>query len=121
MSVTELQVWKGLKAVNQQFLGNNRASNYKQLITDMLDAFQKLGCRMSIKMHFLSHLDYFPGNCGKFSEEQGKRFHQEITVMEERYQGKWNVSMIADYCWCLKREDSTKYVRKSGRRAFSME
>ena len=42
-SVTELQVWKGLKAVIQQFLGNNRASNYKQLVTDMLDVFQNLG------------------------------------------------------------------------------
>ena len=54
---------------------------------------------MSVKMHFLhSHLDYFPDNCGKFSEEQGERFHQEITLMEERYQGQLNVSMIADYC-----------------------
>ena len=76
---------------------------------------------MSVKMHFLpSHLDYFPDNCGTFSEEQGERFHREIMVMEERYQGKWNVIMIADYCWCLKSEDSTKYVRKSGRRAFSI-
>ena len=99
LSVKELQAWNGLKAVIQQFLGNNRATNYKQLVTDILDAFQKLGCRMSVKRHFLhSHLNYFPDNCGKFSEEQGKRFHQEITVMMERYQGQWNVSMIADYC-----------------------
>ena len=41
---------------------------------------------MSIKVHFLqSHLDRFPENLGDFSEEQGKRFHQDIKVMEERY------------------------------------
>lgn len=42
---------------------------------------------MSVKMLFLSsHLDYFPENCGDFSEEQGERFHQEIR--EESYHGR---------------------------------
>ena len=42
---------------------------------------------MSVKMHFLrSHLDYFPHNWGDFSEEQGERFHQDISDMEKRYQ-----------------------------------
>ena len=119
LSQLELQAWQGLKTVIQQFLGNNRSSNYKELVANMLYAFQNLGCRMSVKMHFLhSHLNYFPENCGKFSEEQGERFHQEIAVMEERYQGQWNVSMIADYCWCLKQEDPAQHARKSRRRAF---
>jgi hypothetical protein len=29
------------------------------------------------------------------SEEQGERFHQDIKEMEWRYQGRWNVNMIA--------------------------
>ena len=87
----------------------------------MLDAFQKSECKVSVKMHFLHlHLNYFLDNCGMFSEEQGKRFYQEITVMEERYKGQWNVNMIADYCWYLKRENSSECARKSGRHAFSM-
>ena len=54
----ELQAWKNLKAVIQQFPRSNRASNHEQLVTDMLDAFQKLGCKMSVKMHILhSHLN----------------------------------------------------------------
>ena len=94
-----MQMWNNLKAVMQQFLKVKRASNYKQLVTDMLIAFQKLGCRMGVKMHFLpSHLDYFPDNCGKFREKQGKCFHQEISAMDERYQGQWNISMITDHC-----------------------
>ena len=44
---------------------------------------------MSIKVHFLdNHLERFPENLGDFSEEQGERFHQDIKVMEERYQGR---------------------------------
>ena len=75
---------------------------------------------MSIKMHFLSsHLDYFPDNCGDLSEEQGERFHQDIRVMEERYQGRWDVNMLADYCWCLKRDvRASEHKRKSLKKPF---
>ena len=53
----------------------------------MLSKFQSLGAKMSIKIHYLfSHLDRFPENLGELSEEQGERFHQDIKVMEERYQ-----------------------------------
>jgi len=43
---------------------------------------------MSIKVHSLfSRLDYSPNNLGKFNEEMGERFHQNIKIMETRYQG----------------------------------
>ncbi|CAI9593149.1 unnamed protein product, partial [Staurois parvus] len=71
----------------------------------MLKAFQALGCLMSLKVDFLqSHLDYFPENVGAASEEQGERFHQDIKEMERRYQGKWSITMMADYCWRLQRD-----------------
>ena len=75
---------------------------------------------MSIKMHFLqSHLDYFPKNCGDYSEEQGERFHQDIKTMESRYQGRWDINMLADYCWCLKRDESeSPHERKSVKTSF---
>lgn len=60
---------------------------------------------MSLKIHFLnSHLDFFPDNCGKVSDEYGERFHQDIAAMEKRYQGKWDVSMLADYYLTLARD-----------------
>ena len=73
---------------------------------------------MSVEVHFLlSHLDYFPENLGALSEEQGERFYQDIKVMEKRYQGKWNVSIIAEYCWGLIRECSdSHHFRQSKRR-----
>ncbi|GBN66764.1 hypothetical protein AVEN_52333-1 [Araneus ventricosus] len=39
-----------------------------------------------------------------YSEEQGERFRQDIRDVERRYQGKWDVNMLADYCWMLRRE-----------------
>ena len=54
---------------------------------------------MSVKVHFLhSHLEYFHENKKILSEKQGERFHQDIKIMEKRYQGTWDVHTIADYC-----------------------
>ena len=89
-------------------------------VDELLKSFQELGARMSIKLHLLrSHLDCFPQNCEDSSEEQGERFHQDIRVMEERCQGRWDVNALADYCWCLKRDMAATYQsRKSLKRLF---
>jgi hypothetical protein len=70
---------------------------------------------MSLKMHFLdSHLDFVPENLGAVSDEHGEPFHQEISVMEKRYQGQCSARMLADYCWMLKRDiPDAKCRRKS--------
>lgn len=116
----ELAAWLSLKEVIVNFLGNHRSSKYQTMVDELMENYRKLGARMSVKMHFLrSHLDYFPENCGYFSEEQGERFHQDLRVMEERYQGRWDVKFLADYCWCLKRDvQSTQHKRKSMKRSF---
>ena len=86
----------------------------------MLRNFQALSSRMSIKLRYLfSHLDYFPKNLGDVSEEQGERFHQDIKIMEERYQGKWDAHIMSDYCWTLIRDCTEQsYRRKSYKRTF---
>ena len=57
---------------------------------------------MSLKMHFLHlHLDFFPPSLGAISDEPGERFHQDITVMESRYQGRSDPNMMRDFCWFL--------------------
>ena len=70
---------------------------------------------MSLKIHFLdSHLDFFTENLGEISDEHGERFHQVIMDKEKRYQGKWTSSMLAEYCWTLKRDvPEAKNRRKS--------
>ena len=86
----------------------------------MITNFRNLGCNMSIKLHYLdSHLDRFPENLGDFSEEQGKRFHKDIKIIEERYQGRWNANLMADYCCNLQRDnESTLQSRKSKKNIF---
>lgn len=66
----------------------------------MLKDYNKMGCRMSQKMHMLhSHLEHFKENMGKFSEEQGERFHQDMKEFEKNYQGHCDENMMADYVW----------------------
>ena len=38
------------------------------------------------------------------NDEHGERFHQDISSMEKRYQGKWNYAMLSDYYWTLARD-----------------
>ncbi|GBN57743.1 hypothetical protein AVEN_272218-1 [Araneus ventricosus] len=83
----------------------------------MLAAYEAQGCKMSIKGHFLhSHTDCFPGNLGAYSEEQIERFHQDFCDIDRWYQGRWEVNMLADYSWKLRRETEDgkrKRVRRS--------
>ena len=82
MTSVEKEAWISFKKVVQGFLGNSKASNYKELEENMLEKYHNLGCNMSIKMHYLhSHLDWFPENCGDVSDEQGERFHQDMKGM----------------------------------------
>ena len=104
MNVLERNAWTSFVSVVENFLGNRKADNYELLVADMLSAFRNLGCKMSVKLHYLySHLDKFPDSLGAVSDEQGERFHQDLKVMEERYQGRWDKHMMADYCWSIHR------------------
>jgi hypothetical protein len=80
------------------FLGNYKAENYNEIVSDLLTAYKAMGYNMSLNVHFLdSHLDFLPENLGAVSDEHGERFHPDIYNMEKRYQGKWSLSMLADY------------------------
>jgi hypothetical protein len=104
MSNVERETWIALKDATSKYLGYYREQNYKNIVNHMLEKFKELGCNASLKVNFVDfHLDYFPANLGAVSEEQGERFHQDTKVMERRYQGRWNVSMIY-YCWMLQQE-----------------
>ena len=114
MNILELSAWKLFKQVVQSFLGNKKSENYDDVVQKMLIAYQKLGCRMSLKIHFLHlHLEFFPDNLGDLSNEYGKRFHQDISKIEIHYQGKPNDRMMGDYCWYLQRETDASYRRKT--------
>lgn len=119
MASVEKAAWESFVEVMENFLGNHKSDNYVEIVNNMLKNFEMLGCNMSVKVHFLhSHINYFPENLGQMSEEQGERFHQDMKTMELRYQGRWNESMLADYCWTIKSESSGEHTRKSRKRTF---
>lgn len=58
----------------------------------MLEAFEKLGYKMSIKIHFLqSHDNDMPSNLDAFSEGHSNRFHLDIKILEDRNQARWDI------------------------------
>ena len=96
----ENAAWDSFKFVVKGFLGNRRVQNHEELVNNLSQIYQKLGCNMALKIHFLhSHLDFFPKNCGVVSDENGERFHQDISSMEKRYQGKRNSAMDFGKGW----------------------
>jgi len=117
LSDKEKAARQSFEKVSNGFLGNFKAANFRELVQDLKDSSEQLGCNMSLKMHFLfSHQDFFLLNCGDVSDEHGERFHQDISVMEHRYKGKWSAAMLGDYCWMMKRDaPETKYHRQAKR------
>jgi len=75
---------------------------------------------MYLEIHFLDlHLEFIPENLDTDSDEHGEHFHQEISNMEKLHRGKWCASMLADYCWPLKRDaPPAKFSRKSNEVTF---
>ena len=120
LSRTEKKAWLAFKSVVANFLGNNKSPNYVNIVQKCISAYKLMGCNMSLKIHLLdSHLDFFPENLGSVSDEHGERFHQDILVMESRYQGRWSAAMLADYCWMLQRNmPNCQHKRKSTAKKF---
>ena len=103
LSQIEKSVWKSFKSVVKFFLGNRNAPNYHEIVGELLQSYQDMGCNMSLKIHFLdSLLDFFPENLGAISDKHGERFHQDISALETRYQGQRSARMLSDYCWKMK-------------------
>lgn len=72
----ELAAWKSFKMVTANIIVNGEESD---IVKEILDIFTRLGCSMSLKIHFLhSHLNFLPSHLGAVSDEGGKRFHHEI-------------------------------------------
>ena len=115
ISQIKKSAWKSFKSVVKNFLGNRKTLNYREIVGKLLESYQLMGCNMSLKIHFLdSHPDFFPDNLGAVSDENGERFHQDISVLEKRYQGERSARMPSDYCWTLKRDvPDAKHRRKS--------
>ena len=88
MSDLERNAWQAFRIIVKRFLGNHRRDDYVMVMSNLIESYEKLGCHMSLKLHFLHfHLDFFWDNLGNVSENHGERFHQDIQVMESAIKG----------------------------------
>jgi hypothetical protein len=116
MTEIEENAWNAFKEVVKKFLGDIKDFLYKEIVRNVLHKFKLLGCNISLKLHFLaSHLDYFPPNLGAVSEEQGERFYQDLKDVKRRYQGRWDINMMADYCWSIALDDPSREHTRTSR------
>ena len=114
MSDLERNTWQAFRMIVERLLRKYQKDDYAMLVSNLIKSHEKLGCRMSSKLHFLhSHLDFFRNNLGNVSEKHGERFFPDIQVMEKRYQGMWEEAMMGDYVWNLVRKCNITYKRKT--------
>lgn len=84
------------QALEQRY--NINASRSQKLVEKMLRAYEFMGAKMSLKMHFLhSHIDFFHPIWAMSAMNMGKL--QSRYAMENRYQRKLNPIMMGDYRW----------------------
>jgi hypothetical protein len=101
----ERNAWLSFKRICKDFLGNHKTAKYQDVFQDLLTSHKAMGCNVSLKIQFMeSQMDFFPENLGEVSDEHGEEFYQDIMAMETRYQGKWTLIMLAEYCWTMKRD-----------------
>ena len=55
----EKATWDSFKLVVKGYLGNRRAQNYEELVNNLLQGYQKLGCNMSLKCTFFTYIWIF--------------------------------------------------------------
>ena len=53
LSAVERRAWKSFVSVVEGFLGNHKADNFRNIVEELVDAYEKMGCRMSLKLHVL--------------------------------------------------------------------
>ena len=110
LSEAERTAWMCFVSVVHGFLGKHRAKNFRKLVDGLVEAYRKMGFKMSLKVHVLhAHLDEFKDNMGVYSEEQDERFHQDVRSFEKRYKGLYNESMMGNYIWNLLHESKVTY------------
>ena len=53
LKLKEPRAWEAFKSVCSGFLGNTRVPDYQACIEKLLKSYEDIGCRMSLKIHFL--------------------------------------------------------------------
>jgi hypothetical protein len=54
LNEVELAAWTVFKDVCSNFLGNNKADNYQEIVKRLLQSYEAMGCNMSLKIKLLT-------------------------------------------------------------------
>ena len=109
----EREAWDSFAAIVHGFLGNHKDENYVSQVRNLIENYERMGCRMSLKVHVLdAHLQKFKENLGDFSEEHGECFHQDVLLLERRYKGAYNENMMGDFVRSLVLDCEFQHRRK---------
>ena len=117
MNSAELSAWMAFTNAVKFFLKKIRAPNYKEIFETVLTSIHQLGTNISIKLHFCTAIVLV------FQKIQviwvKSKGNAPISDMEVRYQDRWDATILADYCWSIKRDDArASHSRKSVKRQF---
>jgi len=50
---TERIAWKAFENACRNFLGNEKAENYSEIVHELISSYSAMGCNMSLKLHVL--------------------------------------------------------------------
>lgn len=53
MNELEKAAWLSFRSVVQNFLGNRKSPDYRSIVASLIKNYEKLGCLMNLKLHFL--------------------------------------------------------------------
>ena len=114
LNLKELRAWEAFKSVCSGFLGNTREPDYQACIEKLLKSYEDMGCRMSLKIHFLQRTSTSFRQTLEQCVMSMEKDSTSIFKMESNYQGKWNPGMMGNFCWMLLRDTpEAKYTRSS--------
>ena len=92
----KLMAWDSFVNVVQGFLGNKKKEKTKILGKRLLTSYKESARRISLKM--LSCIDFSLKILVQWVMNR-ERFHQDIKIMNTRYQEHWDPALIGDYWW----------------------
>lgn len=112
---TKEAVWNSFDPVVRDFLGNQKAEDYVELVETLVKNYGKMGCCcVFLDVHILeAHLSKTKENMGAYSEEQGERLLQGMLDFERRHVGSYDENMKGDYIWGRNFESDLQYYHES--------
>ena len=113
LNLKELRAWEAFKSVCSGFLGNTLVPDYQACIEKLLKSYEDIGCRMSLKIHFLhSHLNFFPQWVMSMEKDSTKTLRRWRTTIKTNGTPAWWETSAGCSCVTSRRQNTPDLLRK---------